>query len=180
MHWKQRQSLSLQRAYEATPKFCALYGAKVPYENRKGRFCSQSCSATFNNTGVTRHIKGSKVCGCGNPKRPQNKYCSECAEKHVYNRSKSVEDAKTDEARKRLLIEIRGYRCEVCGLSEWMEKPIPIELHHIDGDSDNNKEDNLQLLCSNCHGQTDNHKRRNKTGKRQLMRRKRYSEGKTW
>lgn len=43
--------------------------------------------------------------------------------------------------------------CECCGLSEWMGKPIPLELHHIDGNHYNNKFENLQLLCSNCHGQ---------------------------
>jgi hypothetical protein len=174
------KSRQTRENYEDKPKFCLFCGEKIPYEGRRGKFCNKSCSAKHNNRGVTRHIKGTKVCNCGNPKLPQNKYCSECAQKHVYNRATSVEDAKTDEARKRLLVEHRGYKCETCGLSEWMEKPIPIELHHIDGNSDNNSEDNLQLLCANCHGQCETHKRRNKNGKRQLMRRKRYANGQTW
>lgn len=41
--------------------------------------------------------------------------------------------------------------CERCGLSEWMGKPIPLELHHIDFNHHNNSIDNLQILCSNCH-----------------------------
>jgi hypothetical protein len=166
--------------YEVNPKSCLFCEEKLLYENRRGKLCNKSCAASYNNRGVSRHSKNSRVCGCGNSKLLQNKYCSECAQKHVYNRATSVETAKTDEARKRLLIEHRSYRCEVCGLSEWMGKPIPIELHHIDGDSDNNTEDNLQLLCANCHSQCETHKRRNKSGKRQLMRRKRYANGQTW
>jgi hypothetical protein len=170
----------LFEAYEAHPKACLFCGNKIPFEKRRGKFCNKSCSASFNNQGVTRHIKGSKVCSCGNSKLPQNKYCSVCSEKHVYHRAKSVEGVKTDIARKKLLLEIRGHRCEGCGLAEWRGQPITIELHHVDGNTDHNAEDNLQLLCPNCHSQSDTHRTRNKNGKRQLMRRKRYANGQTW
>ena len=52
----------------------------------------------------------------------------------------------------------RGWKCEKCGLSEWLGKPITLEAHHIDGNRINNTEENLQLLCPNCHSQTDNYK----------------------
>jgi hypothetical protein len=48
-------------------------------------------------------------------------------------------------------------KCEECGLYEWNNKPIPIELHHIDGDRFNNELSNLKILCRNCHGLCDNH-----------------------
>lgn len=57
-------------------------------------------------------------------------------------------------ALKKYLVELRGWRCEVCKLSVWMEKPIPLNTHHKDGDATNNKLDNIQLICLNCHGQT--------------------------
>ena len=53
-----------------------------------------------------------------------------------------------------------GYKeskCEVCGITEWQGKPISMCLHHIDGNHDNNSIDNLQVLCPNCHSQTDNY-----------------------
>lgn len=56
------------------------------------------------------------------------------------------------------LIEL-GYKenkCELCGISEWMGKPVKLQLHHIDGDHDNNELSNLQILCPNCHSMTDN------------------------
>jgi hypothetical protein len=54
------------------------------------------------------------------------------------------------------LINHRSHKCEKCKLEMWLEKPIPLEIHHIDGNATNNTLDNLQLLCLNCHYQTDN------------------------
>lgn len=56
--------------------------------------------------------------------------------------------------RKRLIED--GYKeekCECCGLSEWMGKPIPLELHHKDFNHYNNSIENLEILCANCHMQ---------------------------
>ena len=47
--------------------------------------------------------------------------------------------------------------CERCQQLEWMGEPIPIELHHINGDRFDNRFGNLRLLCPNCHALTDNH-----------------------
>lgn len=57
---------------------------------------------------------------------------------------------------KKHLIKVRGHRCEKCNNAEWFGYPIKLEVHHIDGDKTNNDEDNLQLLCPNCHSITDN------------------------
>ena len=54
------------------------------------------------------------------------------------------------------LINLRGHVCECCGNIEWLGKPIPLQVHHIDGDGINNDLGNLQLLCPNCHALTDN------------------------
>ncbi len=63
---------------------------------------------------------------------------------------------------KRYIIETRGRLCECCKLSMWMEKEIPLDLEHSDGNFLNNKIDNLKLLCLNCHGQTDTYKSKNR------------------
>ena len=52
---------------------------------------------------------------------------------------------------------LKESRCECCGNSEWNGKPIPTELHHIDGNHNNNALENLQILCPNCHAQTDSY-----------------------
>lgn len=45
-----------------------------------------------------------------------------------------------------------------------MDKPITLEIHHIDGNRKNNSLDNLQILCPNCHSQTSNWRSRNQRG----------------
>lgn len=58
---------------------------------------------------------------------------------------------------KKYLIETRGETCEECGItSNWNNKPLVLQLDHIDGDSDNNFPKNLRLLCPNCHSQSEN------------------------
>lgn len=58
------------------------------------------------------------------------------------------------------LCKVKNNTCESCGNKEWMNNPIPLEVHHIDGDRTNNEVDNLQLLCCNCHALTENWRRR--------------------
>ena len=58
--------------------------------------------------------------------------------------------------------------CEVCHKS--YVNPYTglsiLQIHHIDGDATNNKEENLQLLCPNCHAMTENFGSRNKSSTR--------------
>lgn len=58
--------------------------------------------------------------------------------------------------RKRL-IEERGYVCSSCGIKDWLELEIMLEVHHKDGNKKNNEQSNISLLCPNCHSQTDNY-----------------------
>ena len=53
---------------------------------------------------------------------------------------------------------VKEHKCEnpECGLTEWLGKPIPLELHHINGNKMDNRLENLILLCPNCHALTDN------------------------
>ena len=63
--------------------------------------------------------------------------------------------------RQRLIVNgLKENKCEICGITEWQNKPITIQLHHIDGNRDNNTLENLQMLCPNCHSQTHNFCRR--------------------
>lgn len=179
---RQKQHRDALDVYQSKPKLCLYCDKELPYERRANKFCDQSCSASFNNRGVTRHIKRSRFCSCGQPKTLQNKYCDECIEKSVYNKVVLLEHAKHDKIRKRIILEQRGHRCERCGLTEWMGEPVPIELDHIDGNSDNNTAENLRLICPNCHAQTSTYKGANagENSSRQKMRRKRYADWLTY
>lgn len=59
------------------------------------------------------------------------------------------------------IVALRGHKCEICGLSEWNGNPIPLEVHHIDGQELNSELNNLLLICPNCHALTDNYRGRN-------------------
>ena len=50
--------------------------------------------------------------------------------------------------------------CEHCNLDIWQGSPIPLEIHHINGDNTDNRLENLQLLCPNCHALTNNYRGR--------------------
>ena len=65
--------------------------------------------------------------------------------------------------KKRLIREgIKKNSCEICQLNNWMGKTINLELHHIDGDRTNHSLSNLQLVCPNCHSQTETFRARNR------------------
>jgi hypothetical protein len=173
----------IRAEYALNPKHCIVCGNQLSFENRKGKFCGHSCSASHNNRGVARNVtvNTSHVCSCGKPKKTSNKYCAECARNQVYRPQVTVETVKCEKIRRQMLIDERGYKCEKCGVSEWFGHPVPLEMHHISGNTDDNSRGNLILLCANCHGIMPHHRSQNKkNGRRQIMRRKRYADGQTW
>lgn len=73
---------------------------------------------------------------------------------------------------RRYLFEISNSKCQRCGWSEVnvYTNKVPLEVDHIDGDSQNNKRENVILLCPNCHSLTKTWKN---TGNRKSTRTKR-------
>ena len=125
-------------------------------------------------------VKTVNYCLCCNKEIPSyQKYCSnKCQIEYEYN--VSVEKWKNGEISgtikhggmsgfiRRYLFEKYNGECQKC---HWHEvNPftgnVPLHIHHIDGDCTNNKEENLQLLCPNCHSLTENFGSLNKDSKR--------------
>ena len=50
---------------------------------------------------------------------------------------------------------LKENKCEICGITEWNGKPITFQLHHKNGNPKDDRLENLQILCPNCHSQTD-------------------------
>ena len=155
--------------------------------HRTAQFCSLSCSGLYNSRKRGLN-KRPKVLDCGicntsfKPLRSTQFLCSsECKGLYEVEKSKvKFEEGKltNNKAIRVALTRIRGYHCEECGISEWREKPILLEVDHINGDPDNNFPENVRLLCLNCHSQTPTFRRGNLNGpkcdRRSKTRRKMY------
>ena len=124
---------------------------------------------------------------CNKPlKSSKSKYCNNtCQQNQQYiNYIKDWKDGKisglkgkyqiSNHIRKYLLIKY-NYKCAKCGWGERnpYTKIIPLEIEHIDGNYLNNHEDNLIVLCPNCHSLTATYKGANKGNGRKD--RKKYS-----
>lgn len=76
-----------------------------------------------------------------------------------------VEDSNYQSSKlKKRLIEagLKENRCEGCGIgNEWNGKPLTLQVHHINGNHKDNRIENLQILCPNCHTQTENYGTKN-------------------
>lgn len=85
---------------------------------------------------------------------------------HNYSTFAKNSAKKNGKSTLKAIINLRGRKCECCGFTEWLGKPINLEIHHIDGNHNNNELENIQLLCPNCHSYTDNYCGKNtNTGK---------------
>lgn len=174
-----------RKQYEQNPKYCLECGEKIPFEKRFGKFCSKSCSTSYTNKQRNYKKKSLNVCiNCGK-ETPNEKYCSNiCQSEYEYKQYiKLWKDGINDGCSapygvsrhiRRYLLEKYNNSCQCCGWNK--ENPfthkVPLEVHHIDGNYKNNSEENLQLLCPNCHSLTETYKAANKHGRKE---RKKYN-----
>ncbi|MES2213685.1 MAG: HNH endonuclease signature motif containing protein [Patescibacteria group bacterium] len=166
------------------------------------KYCGRSCAAKVNNIGRIMSLETrTKIAGgklrekkfcmrCNITLGRQNKYCSPKCHSD-YNYYHFIELWKKGEKDggiginvrsisgylRRYLLEKYNNRCGECG---WNKKhlitgTVPLEIDHIDGNSENNVETNLKLLCPNCHALTPFFKNLNR-GKGREWRMKKYTK----
>jgi len=73
-------------------------------------------------------------------------YRGACLEHAVWNANTERQRGRILQRRRARLIRWRGNRCERC-----RRAGIPLELHHRDGNTSNDADTNLELLCTPCH-----------------------------
>ena len=158
-------------AYALSPKHCTECGSELPYEQRDCKFCSRSCAASFNNKERNRPKRDAICLHCGTVfpanRKSYGKFCSlKCQGQYKWEnetKSRIMEGQVSNRSTlKKFLIERDGHQCSCCGNTEWIGKPISIEVDHIDGNPANDMPKNLRLLCPNCHSMTETYKGKNK------------------
>lgn len=72
---------------------------------------------------------------------------------------------------KKRLIEVRLLKpeCYICGIKTWLDKLLSLQLDHINGKKNDQRIENLRLLCPNCHSQTETFAGRNSRKKNSLV-----------
>lgn len=167
------------------PNKCLFCGKEIEgkYRFRK-KFCNSSCAAKYNNVkrneSKQQNIEERRCKNCGKVLiRKDSVFCSiKCQKENSFKEyierwKNGEEDGMKGEYGisnhiKLYLMQKFDCKCERCGWSEVNKYTgkIPLEVHHKDGDYTNNSEDNLQLLCPNCHSLTENYKSHNKSGRK--------------
>lgn len=141
-------------------------GNKAKYINKSGNLmCEKSASkCPENKRKNSLGLKKSYENGDRDAKDTYKNMSEESKSKMNWNKENFKADFSYDGkgSHKKVLIKERGHKCESCGLSEWLNEQIPLELEHCDGDNRNNSKDNLLLLCPNCHAKTKYYRGRNK------------------
>lgn len=195
-----------EKKEEEVIRYCKYCG-KVLDGHKDNIFCNHSCAAMYNNPRKpprklkpkTKNVKinSNKTvsytfveqrnclsCGAELAKRTQKLFCStQCQADHRFKLSLEhwleTGEAPSNRAIRKYITELDGYKCDVCGISEWNGKPIVLEVEHKDGNSEDDSRENVCLICPNCHSQTDTYKGKNK-GRGRHSRRQRYHDGKSY
>jgi hypothetical protein len=150
--------------------------------SNKQKFCSNSCSVTYNNK---LRSENNECLNCNGEIDSWRKFCGKKCEVE-YRRNemfKAIENGDlsfSEQSYKQYLINKHGEKCMECG---WCERhpitnKVPIQLEHVNGDSDDNSLKNLKLLWPNHHSLKLTYGALNKGGKESKRKNKRNQKRK--
>lgn len=125
--------------YYLNPKHCKNCNKEIPFEKKRNDYCNNQCQNDFEYKQYIENWKSGYETGTIKPDDISG---------HVV----------------RYMFEKYNSSCQACGwkqINPYTLK-VPLQIHHIDGNCLNNSENNLQLLCPNCHSLTENFGSRNK------------------
>lgn len=145
------------------------------HEN-KGKFCCRGCANSRSFSEETKKLKSLQnkkyyISLSEEEKEERKEFLKNNLNKYGENANKrasriflleaDTKDLKLSSIRKKVNLE-QNNKCLICNIFEWNNKPITLQLDHIDGNKYNNERNNLRMICPNCHSQTDTFVGRNK------------------
>jgi 5-methylcytosine-specific restriction endonuclease McrA len=145
-------------------------------ETKNPKFCSRSCSATYNNNiGLYKRREPEGKCKeCQIPIPSSRRYCQDHKFDKNSNRRRKIgswingswrggTDSGLSKIVRDYLLDQANYSCQRCGF----DTPHPddnktiLEVNHINGDGTDHSPNNLEVICPNCHALTSNYRGRN-------------------
>lgn len=155
--------------------FCEYCTREHSGEYASGRFCSYKCSRGFSTKAKRKEINasvGAKLRGKIHSEETRERVRESWLDPNIRaarsKKTRTVLHTGHIYCSRVWVFKQKPERCESCGTGpHYNGKPLVLQIHHVDGNNRNNKLENLQILCPNCHSQTDNFggrgKKRSKT-----------------
>jgi 5-methylcytosine-specific restriction endonuclease McrA len=148
---------------------CLTCGSKT----NNPKFCSSSCSATYNNKNLPKRKKTKECKSCKELIVSSRTYCKNCWSTSIISSLRINEwvtgswsggtNYGLSETIRQYLIKEANFSCQQCSFNTVHPKDNKtiLEINHIDGNGTNHSKDNLEVLCPNCHALTDTYRGRN-------------------
>lgn len=146
---------------------CKNYFIVPPSDKQK--YCSQNCWYFVRRDHKVKTSPPCSNCGKLIIQKGATKFCSiKCQFRFNYNQyirrwkqgmetgNRGINAKTLSRHIRHYLLEKYGEKCSNCGWNQrhQITGKVPLEVDHIDGNSENNKEENLRLICPNCHSLT--------------------------
>lgn len=170
-------------------KICCNCNKEFTPDSKRRKFCNQVCATTFNNKHRNRKRSNKNCLFCKKifyPFSSRVKFCTvRCSADHksliaYQNVTNNTGETYSPRCAKKHILKEQENKCIICKCSHtWNDQLLIFILDHIDGDSTNNKRENLRLVCPNCDSQLPTYKSKNKNSGRHY-RTKRRREGKSF